>query len=39
VWLETACRRNSGLSKTLSTTTERLTPIQRWCLVRSQGHW
>jgi hypothetical protein len=36
-WVETACRNITGFLKTLTTTAEQLTPLQRWCRVLSQA--
>jgi hypothetical protein len=36
-WVETACRTIAGFFKTLTTTTEQLTPVERWCRVLSQA--
>jgi hypothetical protein len=36
-WVENACRNIAAFFKTLSATTEQLTPAQRWCRVLSQA--
>jgi hypothetical protein len=36
-WVQTACRTITAFFKSLTTTTEQLTPVQRWCRVLSQA--
>jgi hypothetical protein len=36
-WVETACRTITAFFKSLTTTTEQLTPVERWCRVLSQA--